>query len=43
MENLGYKNQNIERKYLENMKNSQFFNVKKQSFRVRKRSYGIER
>ena len=29
MENLDYKNQNIERKDLENMQNSQFLNVEK--------------
>ena len=29
MENLDYKNQNIERKDLENIQNSQFLNVEK--------------
>ena len=28
MENLDYKNENIERKYLENMQNNQFLKVK---------------
>ena len=42
MENLGYKNKNIERKYLKNMQNNQFLRVKKYSFRIRKRFYGIE-
>ena len=28
MENLGYKNENIERKHLKNMRNNQFLKVK---------------
>ena len=29
MENLGYKNEDVERKYLRNMQNNQFLRVKK--------------
>ena len=39
MENLDYRNENIERKCLKNMRNNQLL----KSFRVRKRFYGIER
>ena len=43
MENPNYKNENIERKYFKNMRNTVTnFCKGKKSFRVRKRFYGIE-
>ena len=44
MENPNYKNENIERKYLKNMRNTvtNFCKGREQSFRVRKKFYGIE-
>ena len=42
MENLDYKNENIETKYLENMQNNQFLKVKHSLLEL-KRLYGIER
>ena len=42
MENSNYKNENSETKYLNNMRKDQFLKVKN-SLRIRKRFYGIER
>ena len=36
MENLNYKNENIERKFWKIMQKKQFFKVKKESFRIKK-------
>ena len=43
MENPSYKNENTERKYLNNMQKIQFLKVKDWSFRIRKRFYRIKR
>ena len=44
MENQDYKNKNIERKYLENIRNNQFLRVKGKSLlELEERFYGIER
>ena len=43
MENLNYKNANIERKYLKKYAKEPIFKGKEQSFRIRKRFYRIER
>ena len=43
MENLNYKNENIERKYLKNMQKNKSFKGKEYIFRIRKRFYRIER
>ena len=42
MENLGYKNEDVERKYLRNMQNNQFLRVKNSLLEVEKRFYGLE-
>ena len=42
MENLGYKNEDVERKYLRNMQNNQFLRVKNSLLEVEKRCYGLE-
>ena len=44
MENRNYKSENMQRKYLKIMQKNQYFaKGKKQSFRIRKRFYRIER
>ena len=42
MENRGYKNEDVERKYLRNMQNNQFLRVKNSLLEVEKRFYGLE-
>ena len=39
MENPDYKNENIERKYLQNMRNNKFLRVKNSLLELRKRFY----
>ena len=43
MENQNYKNENIEREFLNNCKKKTIFKGKEQSSRMRKQFYSIER
>ena len=42
MESLDYKNENIKRKYVNNMQNNQFLKIKNKLLESKKTFYGIE-